>query len=114
MISNSKEVGAEQYIKQVDWEQLEKKHSIVIDGNRATVSSRRWLSGDKPLFTATAFLGTKAMDIKMNSQSGRPGRIIEWDVDETLTESNVASELEIACMVMLGEWGAARKFVDAE
>ena len=114
MIQNLKEVDGEKYIKAVDWEQLEKKHSIVIDGNRATVSSRRWLRGDKPLFTATAFLGTKAMDIKMNSQNGRPGPIIEWDVDETLTESTVASELEIACMVMLGEWEAARKFVDAE
>jgi hypothetical protein len=29
---------AEQYIKEVDWEQSKEKHSIVIEGNRATVS----------------------------------------------------------------------------
>lgn len=36
MIPNSKELDWERYIKQ---EQLEKKHSIVIEGNRAPVSA---------------------------------------------------------------------------
>jgi hypothetical protein len=105
---------AEQNLKEVDWEQLGKKHSIVIEGNRATVSARRWLFDDKPLFTAIGFLGTKAVDVKMNSQNGVPGPILEMDARETLTESNVASELEIVCMILLGEWEAAKKFVNAE
>ncbi len=95
MISNLKDVGAEHYIKEVDWEQLRRKHTIVIEGNRATVTARRTLLGDKPLFTATAFLGTRAVEIKMNSQNGRPGPLLEWDARETLTESNSASELEV-------------------
>jgi len=114
MITNLKDLGAEKYISQVDWEQLERKHSIVIDGNRATVSARRWLLGNKPLFTAIAFLGTKAVDVKVNSQNGVPGPVFEFDAQETLTQSNVADELEIACMILLGEWEAARKFVNAE
>jgi hypothetical protein len=72
MIPNLKDVDWEQYIKKVDWEQLEKKHSIVIEGNKATVSARRWLLSDKPLFTAVAFRGTKAVDVKMNSNTGVP------------------------------------------
>jgi hypothetical protein len=114
MISNLKEVGAEQYIKEVDWEQLEKNHKIVIEGDKATVSARRWPLGDKPLFTATAFLGTKAVDIKLNSRNGMPGPIVEWNANQTLTESTVASELEVICMIFLGEWDAAKRFVNAE
>jgi hypothetical protein len=105
---------AEQFLNTVDWEQLEKKHSIVIEGNRATVSARRWLLDNKPLFTATAFLGTKAVDIEMESQNGGPGPIVELDVSEILTESSVASQLEEICMIFLGEWDAAKRFVDAE
>ena len=90
MIANLE--GAEQFLNTVDWEQLEKKHSIVIEGNRATVSSRQWLRGDKPLFTATAFLGTKAVDIKMQPHNNHRGSLIECDTDEILTvvESCVA------------------------
>jgi hypothetical protein len=114
MIPNLKDVDWEQYLKKVDWEQLEKKHSIVIEGHRATVAARRCLLSDKPLFTAVAFLGTKAVDVEINSKNGVPGPIFEVDAHETLTESNVASELEIACMIILGEWEAAQKFVSAE
>lgn len=105
---------AEQHLKEVDWEQLEKKHSITIEGNRATVSARRRLLGNKPLFTAIAFLGTKAIDVRMNSQNGVPRPLFEFDAHETLTESNVADELEIVCMILLGEFDAARRFVNAE
>lgn len=114
MIPTLKDVGAEQYIKEVDWEQLKKRHSIVIEGNRATVSVRRWPLGDKPLFTATAFLGTKAVDIKLMNHKGGAGHIVEWDVQETLSESNVTSELEVTCMIFLGELDAAQRFVNAE
>jgi len=38
----------------VDWEQLEKKHNIVIDGNKANVSL-----GNKPLFRVKVILGNK-------------------------------------------------------
>jgi hypothetical protein len=114
MLPNLKDVSAEQYIKEVDWEQLGKKHSIVIEGYRATVCARRRLLRNKPLFTAIAFLGTKAVDIKMSAQNGRPGPTIELEVRETLSESKVASELEIICMIFLGEWDAAKRFVDTE
>jgi len=104
---------SEQYIKQVDWEQLEKKHSIIIESNRATVSARHWLFGNRLLFTAIAFLGTKAVDVQMNSQHGVPGPIVELNARETLTESTVTSELEIVCRVILGELDAAQRFVNA-
>ena len=96
-----------------DLEQLEKKYSIVIQANRATVSTRRWLLPDKPLFTATAFLGTKAVDVKMNSINGVPGLIFDMDCKETLTESNVAFQVEVICLFVLANWDAAQKFVNA-
>lgn len=68
---------------------------------------------DKLLFTAVAFLGTKAVDLQMLTQDGLRTSIIELDVRETLTELNVASELETVCMVFLGEWSAAQKVVEA-
>jgi hypothetical protein len=98
---------------QPDWELLEKKHRIVIEANKASVSRRRLL-GDIPLFTATAILGTKVADIKMNSQSGVPGPIFDLDHDETFTESNVASELKPLCLFILADWDLAQKVVNAE
>jgi hypothetical protein len=112
MISDLK--GKEQLLNTVDWEKLEKEHSIVIEGNRAAVSSRRWLRSDKPLFTATAFLGTKAVDIKMEPHNNRRGSLIECDAGEILTESNIASQLKVFCMIILGEWDAAKRFVASE
>jgi hypothetical protein len=46
----------------VNFERLEKKYGIVITGNKAT-AFKRGLFRSKPLLTATAFLGTKAIDV---------------------------------------------------
>jgi hypothetical protein len=101
----------EEGLSRIDWEQLEREHRIVIEGNIASVWRRR-LFGDKPLFTATAILGTKAWDItRMNCLPGRP---LELDHEETFTESNVASELEPLCMIILAEWDIAQQVVNAE
>jgi hypothetical protein len=92
---------------------LERKYRIVIEANKASVSRRRLL-GDMPLFTATAILGTKVVDIKMNFQNGVLGRIFDLDHDETFTESNVASELKPLCLFILADWNLAQKVVNVE
>jgi hypothetical protein len=97
----------------IDWERLENKHRIVIEANKASVSRRRLL-GDMPLFTATAILGTKVVDVKINSQNGVPGPIFDLDHAETFTESNVASELKPLCLFILADWDRAQKSLNAE
>jgi hypothetical protein len=67
-----------------------------------------------PLFTATAILGTKVVDVKMNSQNGVPGPIFDLDHDETFTESNVAAELKPICLFILADWDHVQKSVSAE
>jgi len=54
----------------VNWEELEEQHRIVITGNMANVFARRLLGPDKLLFTAVAFLGTKAIDLEMRIPNG--------------------------------------------
>jgi hypothetical protein len=104
----------EQAIKEIDWTKLEKQHRILIEGNQASVFARRWF-GDKLLFTAVAFLGTKAVDLEMHTEnSGNFNSTLELDGDEKLTELNVAAQLETLCMIVLGGWAAAQKAVDAE
>ena len=103
----------EKAIKEVDWEKLEKQHRILIAGNTASVFVRRWLFPDKLLFTAVAFLGTTAIDLKMQTQSG-VSAFLELDARERVTELNVEAELKAICMIALGEWSAAQKMVEAE
>jgi hypothetical protein len=55
----------EQALSEVNWEELEEQHRIVITGNMANVFARRLLGPDKLLFTAVAFLGTKAIDLEI-------------------------------------------------
>jgi hypothetical protein len=43
---------------------LEKKYDIVIEANKGTVSKRGWRLGGKRLLTATAILGTKAVEVE--------------------------------------------------
>ena len=66
------------------------------------------------MFTATAILGTKAVNIELDSHKGVRGAILELDHEETFTESNLAAELEVICMIILAEWDIAQKIVDAE
>jgi hypothetical protein len=42
-----------------------------------------------------------------------PAPIVEWNADEIFVEMNVASQLEEVCMIFLGEWNAAKRFVNA-
>ena len=105
---------SEQAIGEVKWKKLEKRHRIVIAGNTASVFVRRWLFPDKLLFTVFAYIGTKAIDLKMQPQNGARSSVIELDADQTLTEVNVASELETLCMIFLGQWSAAQIQIEAE
>jgi hypothetical protein len=98
----------------INWKQLEKKYSIMVEGNKATASKRRRVLDDKRLFTATAIVGTKAVDVVMDSQNGVPGPIFDLEVAETLTDSNVESELKQICMFVLADYEAAQKAVIAE
>jgi len=98
----------------VNWKRLEKKYSIVIEGNKATVSKRRWVLADKRVFTATAILGTKAVDVVMDSQNGLPGPIFDVEAEQTFTESNLESELKMICLFILADCEPAQKAVSAE
>jgi hypothetical protein len=58
---------------------LEKKYDIVIEANKGTVSKRGWRLGGKRLLTATAILGTKAVEVedglpKWRARTGAPIR----------------------------------------
>jgi hypothetical protein len=91
------------------WEQLEKRYDIVIEANKGTVSKRGGLLGGKRQFTATAILGTKAVEVKMDSRNGVPGPIFDVEAEQTFTESNLASELRMICLFMIAQWDAAQK-----
>lgn len=94
------------------WQQLEKQYRIAIEDNKAIVSKRRWGLRDKPTFTAKAILGTKAVEVTMNSQNGVPGPILDLDAEQTFTESNLMSELKQICLFVLAEWELAQNAVD--
>ena len=81
----------------VYWERLEKKHNIVIDGNKATVSL-----GNKPLFRVKAILGTKAAELTLQCCGTSD---LELDVEhvEALTDANLASELNRVCLFILAQ-----------
>ena len=91
----------------VNWEHLEKKYRIVITGNKASVC-KQGLLRDKPVLTATGFLGTKAIDIEMN------GHTLELKTECVLTEANLASELKMYCLFALADWEMAQARVAAE
>jgi hypothetical protein len=98
--------------QRVNWEELERKYSIAIQANKATVSKRRW-PVDKPVLTATAILGTKVVDVEMNSQNGVPGIVFDVDAEQTFTDANVAPELRTICLCILAELDAAQDAVRA-
>ncbi len=95
--------------EEIDWEQLEKRYRIVIEGNKATVSKRGWF--EKTLFTATAFLGTKAVDVLV-SQGGCE-TALELDNQEIFTESNLEAELKVICLFVAADYEAANRYVAA-
>ncbi len=108
--------AAEKVLRAPDfWEQLEKKYRIVIEGSKGMASERRWVLGDKPTLTATAILGTKAVEVKMNSpKNGVPGFLADVYAEQTFTESNLASELRKMCLFLLADWELAQKVLNAE
>lgn len=83
----------------IDWEQLKKKYQIVIEGNKATVAKRGW--GKKISFTATAFLGTKAVDVLFEGLS------IDLTAQEIFSKSNLESQLMMMCLFVAAEHEAA-------
>jgi hypothetical protein len=95
--------------RQVNWERLIKRYSIEIQTSRATVSKRGWSLGDKRVFSATAILGTKVAEVKMNSSNGMPGPVFDVDNAKTFTESNLATELRQICLFILAEYDAAQE-----
>jgi len=100
----------EQLEKKVDWEQLEKRYSIVVEGNKATATRRGRLFGK--LLTATATLGTKAVEVALWTGT----QVEQFDVDHTkkFTESNLTDELKTLCMILIAEWEMAQAQVAAE
>jgi hypothetical protein len=94
----------------VNWEQLEKRHSIVVEGNKATATRRGQLFGK--LLTATATLGTKAVEVALWTGT----QVEQFDVDHTkkFTESNLTDELKTLCMILIAEWEMAQAQVAAE
>jgi hypothetical protein len=94
------------HMEQMNWEQLEKRYNIVIEGNVATVT-KRGLFGFR-LLRATAVLGTKAVEVKVQDGSQH-----EVDHDATFTESNLADELKVVCLFTLAQWEMAQAQVAA-
>jgi hypothetical protein len=84
---------------EINWEQLEKRYNIVIEGNKATAYRRGKLFGK--VLTATATLGTKAVEIALWTGT----RVEQFDVDHTekFTESNLADELKDVCLFTLAQ-----------
>jgi hypothetical protein len=95
------------------WEQLEKKYRIVFEGNKATASERRRVLGDKPVLTARAILGTKAVEVEMNPQNGVPGFVDDVYAEQDFTELNLTSELRKMCLFLLAQWELAQTTVKA-
>lgn len=97
----------------MNWGHLEKKYRIVIEANKATVFKRAWLGRDRPFLTATAILGTKAVEVTMNPQNGVPVAEFDVEAEEAFTESNLESELRMMCLFLLAYWDAAQKTVNS-
>jgi hypothetical protein len=93
----------------VKWGQLEKKYNIVVEGNKAAAARRGQLFGK--LLTATATLGTKAVELKLWTGI----EVAQFDADHTekFTESNLAGELKNVCLFTLAQWEMAQAQVAA-
>jgi len=85
----------------------------VIEGSKGTAYDRRWVVRDRPVFTARAIVGTKAVKVEMSPQHS--GAILALDVDaaQTFTELNVESELRETCLFVLADWELAQTTVKA-
>lgn len=90
------------------WEQLESRYEIVIAANKGTVSQRRGLLSSRRLLTATAIVGTKAVEVKMESRNGAPGPIFDVEAEQIFTESNLESELRMMCIFLVADWDVAQ------
>lgn len=106
--------AAEKALRAPDfWEQLEKKYRIVIEGSKGMASERRWVLRDRPVLTARAILGTKAVEVEVNPENSAASLALDVNVDETFTESNLESELRKICLFVLAEWELAQTTVRA-
>ena len=85
----------------------------MIEANKATAFKRGRVLADKPVLTATAIVGTKAVEVKMNSQKGLPGPIFDVEAEQTFTESNLEAELKMICLFVLADYDTAQKAVNA-
>jgi hypothetical protein len=94
---------------EINWDQLEKRYNIVIEGNVATVSKRSKLFGK--VLTATATLGTKAAELKL--WTGIEVAQLDADHTEKFTESNLAGELKKFCLFIIADWEMAQAQVAA-
>jgi hypothetical protein len=94
---------------EINWDQLEKRYNIVIEGNVATASKRSKLFGK--VLTATATLGTKAAELKL--WTGIEVAQLDADHTEKFTESNLAGELKKFCLFIIADWEMAQAQVAA-
>jgi hypothetical protein len=98
------QAGRRFQMDQMNWEQLEKRYSIVVEGNKATATRRGQLFGK--VLTATATLGTKAVELKL--WNGIEVTQLDTDHTEKFTESNLADELKDVCLFTLAQWEMAQ------
>jgi hypothetical protein len=94
---------------EINWDQLEKRYNIAIEGNMATVTKRGQSFGK--LLTATATLGTKAVELKLWTGI----EVAQFDAAHTekFTEPNLAGELKNVCLFTLAQWEMAQAQVGA-
>ena len=95
------------------WEQLETKYRIVIEGSKGVASERRWVLRDRPVLTARAILGTKAVEVEVNRQNSVASLALDVYAEQTFTESNLESELRKICLFVLADWERAQTTVKA-
>jgi hypothetical protein len=96
-------------MEKVNWEQLEKEYNIVVEGDKATATRRGQLFGK--LLTATATLGTKAVELKL--WTGIEVAQLDADHTEKFTDSNLAGELKKFCLFIIADWEMAQAQVAA-
>ena len=80
------------------WAQVDKKYSIVVEGNKATASV-----GSERVAVVTAMVGTDEASVQINP--GGPATISNMKIKalQKFTDSNLAAELRNTCLFILME-----------
>jgi hypothetical protein len=93
------------------WEQLEKKYSLVIEGNKATASV-----GGMRVIEVTGILGTDDANVLIDFGFDPSTTVSNMGIKapQKFTDSNLAAELKQTCLFILAQMEMALAAVAAE